>query len=204
MPLPPPVTLMLIIANIAVSLVAFSRSGADRNAFVFSPYQVAHGRNIPGLFLSHLSHADGGHLLVNMLGLYFFGPVIEKGLGAGMLLVIYLAAAVLATAAVFLIRRNDSRFRVLGASGSVAGVLFAAIVLHPGMDLYLMLIPIPVPAPVFAVLYIVLSSYFMGKTGSNVCHEAHVGGALTGLVLAGLLAPRGFEPLLQRIRDLIS
>jgi membrane associated rhomboid family serine protease len=205
MPLPPPTTLLILVANVAVSLLAFSRTGAlGRDAFVFVPYQVARGRNLRGFALSHLSHADGGHLLVNMLGLYFFGPVLERGLGPHALALVYVLSGLLASAAVFVIRHKDPRFRVLGASGSVAGVLFAAIVLRPDMDLYLMFVPIPVPAPLFAVLYVVLSSYFMGRTGSRVCHEAHVGGAVTGMLLAGVMSPFGFSRLLARVGDLLS
>jgi membrane associated rhomboid family serine protease len=205
MPLPPPVTLLLIALNVGVSMLAFSQaSGPNRHRFVFIPYRVARGEDLPGLFLSHLSHADGGHLLVNMLGLYFFGPVLEHGLGAAPLLLTYVAAAAVASIAVFVLRRSDPRFRVLGASGSVSGVLFGAIVLAPGMDLFLLFLPIPIPAPIFAVLYVVLSSYFMGRTGSRICHEAHVGGAVAGLALAGLLAPQGFEPLVRRVLELVG
>lgn len=205
MTMPPIVTLVIIAANVLVSILAFSRSGGSgQNDFVFIPYRVARGQNLKGMVLSHLSHADGGHLLVNMLGVYFFGPVLEKGLGAVPLLLVYIASGVLASVAVFVIRRGDPRFRVLGASGSVAGVLFAAIVLRPEMNLYLMFIPIPIPAPIFAVLYVVLSSYFMGRTSSRICHEAHVGGALTGMLLAGLLVPGGFSALFARLAQMIS
>jgi len=199
-----PVTLVLIAINVVVSLIGFQARGSRRDDFVFIPSRVAHGRNLLGMVLSHFSHADSGHLLLNMMGLYFFGPVIETVLGAPALLLIYVGSGILATAAIFAVRRHDIGFRALGASGSVAGVLFAAIVVRPGMDLFLMFIPIPVPAPIFAVLYVALSSYFMGRQGSRICHEAHVGGALAGGLIGGLLAPGGFDPLLNRVMDLIS
>jgi membrane associated rhomboid family serine protease len=109
-----------------------------------------------------------------------------------------------ATASILAIRSNNPSFRALGASGSIAGVLFTAIVLRPEMDLFLMFLPIPIPAPVFAVLYIALSTYLMGRQGSRVCHEAHVGGAIAGVVLGALLAPRGLSPLIERVLGLIS
>jgi membrane associated rhomboid family serine protease len=202
MPIPPPVTLLLLVVNVAVSMLAFAKAGAlGRDAFVFVPYQVARGRNLRGLLLSQFSHADGGHLLVNMMGLYFFGPVVERVLGPVTMAVVYAASGALASAAVFVLRHRDPRFRVLGASGCVAGVLFAAIVLRPDMDLFLMFVPIPIPAPVFAVIYVALSSYFMGRSGSRICHEAHVGGAVTGMLLAGFMAPSGFRPLFERIGE---
>lgn len=195
---------MVIALNVVVSLLRFVASGTTRERFVFVPYRFARGENTEGMLLSHLSHADVSHLLVNMLGLYYFGPVVEHSLGSARFLLVYVLSGALATTAIYLIRKNEPRFRVLGASGSIAGVLFAAIVLRPQMSLSLMFLPIPVPAPVFAVLYIVLSSYFVRQQGSGVCHEAHVGGALTGFALAALLAPHGLAPLIARIARLMS
>jgi membrane associated rhomboid family serine protease len=197
---PPPFTLLLLATNVLVSLIGFTRgTGPKRDAFVFVPHSVARGRNLIGLLLSHFSHVDGGHLFVNMLGLYFFGPVLEQGLGSGPFLTVYALSGALASTAVFFIRRKDPRFRVLGASGSIAGILFAAIVLRPDMNLFLLFIPIPVPAPVFALLYLVLSSYFMGRAGSRICHEAHIGGALTGLLLGAFFVPGGLSALMDRL-----
>jgi membrane associated rhomboid family serine protease len=196
--------LVLIAANVVVSMFAFQASGEDRERFVFIPNRFARGDNVQGMLLSHLSHADMNHLLVNMLALYMFGPILERGLGASSLLIVYLASGAIATAATFVLRKSDPRFRSLGASGSTAGVLFAAIVLRPQMRLSLLFLPVLVPAPLFAILYVVLSSYFMGRKGARVCHEAHVGGALAGLVIGALLSPHGFAPLLERIRQMLS
>lgn len=199
-----PVTLAILALNIVISLVGFRASGSEHERFVFIPHRFARGENVQGMLLSHFSHADFGHLFVNMMGLYYFGPVIERMLGSLQLLLIYVLSGAIATAAIFLVRRHDPRFRALGASGATSGVLFAAIVLVPQMSLYLMFVPIPVPAPLFAVLYVALSSFFMGRQGARVCHEAHVGGAVAGLALAALLAPRGLSPLIFEIRRLLS
>lgn len=199
-----PVTIVLVAINVVVSLFGFAATGPARERFVFSPYRLSRGDNVVGMLLSHFSHADAGHLLVNMMGLYFFGPVIERRLGPVPFLFLYVLSGAVATSAIYLVRRKDPRFRALGASGATSGVLFAAIVLRPEMSLSLMLLPIPVPAPVFAVLYVAFSSYFMGRQGERVCHEAHVGGAIAGLVLGALMSPRGLEPLIRRIEQLVS
>jgi membrane associated rhomboid family serine protease len=199
-----PIVLSLVAVNVVVSLLGFLARGRGRDAFVFVPYRVARGDGVLGMVLSHFAHADVSHLFVNMLALVSFGPILEVYLGPAALLVVYVAAGVLATATTFVLRRHDPRFRSLGASGSTAGVLFAAIVLRPQMQLSLFFLPILVPAPVFAVLYVLLSSYFMGRTGSRICHEAHVGGAVAGLVLGGLLSPHGFAPLVERIQRLLA
>lgn len=204
MPPTSPVVLAIIAANVVVSLFAFRAHGAERDRFVFIPHRFARGENVLGMLLSHLSHADWGHLAVNMVALVMFSPIIERHLGAPALLIVYVGAGAIATAATFVLRRHDPRFRSLGASGSTAGVLFAAIVVQPQMRLSLLFLPIPVPAPVFAVAYLVASSFLMGREGSRTCHEAHVGGALAGLIIGALLAPHGLGPLLSRVHHLLG
>src|SRR6516162_322388 len=199
-------TYLLIGINVLVSLIAFSRmnSGVGQRTFVFSPSEVAAGRNYEGMLLSHFAHADSSHLLFNMLTLYSFGPVVEFGLGELSMLLIYVIAGIFSTLFVYYLHRADPKYRALGASDSVTGIIFAAIVLLPGMSVYFFFVPVPIPAPLFAVGYIVLSTYLMRRGRGHISHEAHIAGALSGLLLAGLLAPAGFGPLLERIHYLVS
>jgi membrane associated rhomboid family serine protease len=199
-------TYLLIGINILVSLIGFSRmnSVAGDSMFFFSPSEVAAGRNYEGMVLSHFAHADGSHLLFNMLTLYSFGPIVELGLGPLSMLLIYVSAGIVSTLSVYYLHRVDPRYRALGASDSVTGIIFAAIVLVPGMRISFFFVPIPIPALLFAVGYIVLSTYFMRRGGGHISHEAHIAGAISGFLLAGLLAPRGFGPLLERIQNLLS
>src|SRR5689334_402852 len=185
------ITYLLIGINVLVSLIGFSRmnSVAGGSMFYFSPSEVAAGKNYQGMLLSHFSHADGSHLLFNMLTLYSFCPVVEFGLGAPRMLLIYVSAGILSTLFVYYMHRADPRYRALGASDSVTGIIFAAIVLAPEMSVYFFFFPCPIPAPVFAVAYIALSTYLMRRGGGRISHEAHIAGAAAGFLLAGLLAP---------------
>ena len=199
-------TYLLIGINVLVSLIGFSRmnSGAGERMFVFSPSEVFAGRNYLGMFLSHFAHADGTHLLFNMMTLYSFGPVVEFDLGAMNMLLIYVSAGIFSTLFVYYRHRADPKYRALGASDSVSGIIFAAIVLLPDMSVYFFFVPVPIPAPLFAVAYIVLSTYLMRRGGGHISHEAHLAGAISGLLVAGLLAPEGFGPLLHRIQNLLT
>jgi membrane associated rhomboid family serine protease len=198
----PILTYALIALNVAVSLWGFSslKSGSFRR-FVFAPHEVIRGRNLLGMLLSHFSHADAWHLFFNMLTLYVFGRVVEAGLGPNMLIV-YAAAGLAANLLILILRRNDAGYRVLGASDSVTAILFAAIVLRPEMSIQFLVIPVPIPAPIFAVLYIAYTSFLLDRGIGNVSHEGHLAGALTGLVLGGWLAPDHFAPLLDRAHRL--
>ncbi len=199
-----PVTYVLIALNVAVSMVGFwALRTRHRRSFVFIPSKQNNTRSAVGAVLSHFSHGDFGHLLLNLFALFIFGPRVERALGPVAFLIVYLISGAFGTVCIWLFRRNNPRYSALGASGSIAGVLFASVVTDPTANLFLILLPVAIPAPVFAALYLVLSSVKMGGS-DGVAHEAHIGGALGGFVMAGLLFPRGFQPLLQAVEKLVS
>lgn len=199
-------TILLIGINVVVSFIAFSMMNRTSGSgmFLFSPSEVSAGRNYPGMILSHFSHADGTHLLFNMMTLYYFGPVVEEGLGSLGLVLVYASAGILSTVVIYYRHRAEPGYRSLGASDSVSGILFAAIVLLPGMRIYLLIVPVPIPAPLFAVGYIVVSTYLMRRGKGHISHEAHLAGAFCGLILAGLLSREGFSPLLDQLRSFLG
>jgi len=202
----PIATYLIIGVNILISLrafTAFRQEGRSRE-FLFIPAEVARGYNYQGMFLSHFSHADAGHLLFNMITLYYFGTLVEARLGIVPLLAVYGVSAVASNAVIYLLHRHNPGYRALGASDSVTGVLFAAIVLEPRMSVYFFLIPVPIPAPLFAIGYIALSTYFMRRQAGHVSHEAHLAGACAGILLGGLLAPLGYAPLIHQLSRMFS
>ena len=197
-------TAALTVVNVVVSLVGFwaLRKERYRPYFVFIPSKANPSRSAVGTVLSHFSHGDVGHLLLNLLALYLFGPRVERALGAAPYLLVYLASGAVGTFFVWLFHRKNRRYAALGASGSIAGVVFASIVIAPASEMLLLAFPMPLPAPVFGLLYLILSSIKMGGR-DGVAHEAHIGGALAGFVLAGLLADAGFAPLLRVLERLV-
>lgn len=199
------VTYALIALNVAISLVGFWALGDERKQdwFLFVPHRVAQGKGLVGLVLSHFSHADFGHLLLNMIALYFFGPSVESGVGPLPFLLIYGVSGLVGTLFVFLRKRKDPRHSALGASGAIAGILFASVVVEPTASIFFMFVPVPIPAPVFAVIYLVLSSVLMGR-GDHVAHEAHLGGAVAGFALVGVLYEPGYAPLMRAVEALVS
>jgi len=196
---------LIITANVIGTIIGLRalRSQAEAEKFLFIPHALAQGRNIQGTVLSHVAHTGYGHLFFNMLSFFFFAPTVAKMMGAIGLWTVYILSAVGADLLTFLLRRNDPGYACLGASGSVTGVIFAAIVLNPYMNIFFFLIPIPIPGPIFALLYIALSLYFMKQEGAGISHESHIGGALAGFAIAALLSERGLGPLLERIREFL-
>lgn len=140
-------------------------------------------------------HADWLHLLTNMLFLWVFGDNIEDALGHVRFLLFYLACAVLAALA-HLLFNLDGNGPLIGASGAVAGVMGAYILLFPYARVFVLarivwLIPLPVPA-FFMVGVWVATQLFYVIIGSEepVAWWAHLGGFVAGVALAPLLRRR--------------
>ena len=193
------VTFALIAACVCVSLVGFWALDKKRyrERFLFVPSRP----NAVGALLSHFAHGDVGHLLLNMLALFFFGPRVEREFGPLEYGLIYAASGAAGTLAVWLFRRKNPRYASLGASGAIAGVVFASVLVAPTSTIFLYVVPMP--APVFAVLYLVFSSVKMGGR-DGVAHEAHLGGAIAGFALAGALYGPGFAPFVRAATRLFS
>ena len=193
---------VIIAVNVFVSLLAFrtlgTEGGRDADHFVFVPHHVARGDNGMGMLLSHFAHGSVLHLAFNMLALYSFSGSVLDVVGPARFLLIYVIAGVGSDLVVFALRKDDPSYRCLGASGSVFGIIVAAIVIDPTTSIVLFLFPLPIPGPVFMIGYAIVAVVLIMRTRrGGISHEAHLGGAILGLALAGVLAPRGLEPLLQ-------
>jgi membrane associated rhomboid family serine protease len=188
-------TYLLIGVNAIISYMAYRAfEQNDRiDRFLFRPFQLARGRNYPGVLLSNFSHANFFHFLFNMMTLYYFGPVVEAVGGLFGLLIVYVLSGVASTAYSFYRHKEEMAYQALGASGCISGVLLASTVIYPSMGIYFFFIPIAIPAPIFSVLYLLISYFFMENGGGNVAHDAHLGGALAGFILGGMIAPNGYQ-----------
>jgi len=195
------VVIAIVAVNVVVSLFGFRalRQGAGKaEAFLFIPHQVAQGANGLGMLRSHVSHSGLPHLLFNMLALSSFAGTVLHAVGPARFLLIYVVAGLGSDLVIFALRKDDPEYRCLGASGSVFGIVMAAVTLDPTTSITLFLIPVPIPGPVFMLGYGVISVVLiMQKRRGGVSHEGHLGGALVGLAVTGLLAPRGLGPLLR-------
>ncbi|MBU43597.1 MAG: rhomboid family intramembrane serine protease [Spirochaetaceae bacterium] len=180
------ITIFLIAINAIITLI-FMHKEQPRD-FLFFPYQLARGQGIRGLIYSQFSHMGWGHLFFNMLTLFFFGRPMEL-VSPGVMLLAYFLAAAGADLATYLFHKNDPDYATLGASGSVAGVLFCSIVYFPDQSIFIFPLPIPIPAPIFAVLYIVGSMMLARSERGSVNHEAHIGGAIIGFLVAAISSP---------------
>lgn len=181
------VTLIIIGLNALVSFKGFSD-----NAF-FERYKFSIGGINSGqkdrMLSSGFLHVDISHLLFNMVTLYFFADVVIGGFGPIKFLIIYFISLVAGSLLALFFHKDEPYYSAVGASGAVTGILYSAILLQPGMDLYIYFIPIPIPAYVIGIGYLLYSIYGMKKRLGNIGHTAHFGGAIGGYAATLLFNP---------------
>lgn len=141
------------------------------------------------LLTSGLVHVSWMHLIFNMLTLYLLSSVLEQQVGTFKFILIYLAGLIGGNLFALLIHRRHGDYSSAGASGAVNAVIFASIALFPGMSIGLFFIPISIPGWLFAIVYTLYSIYAVRSKQDNIGHEAHLGGALAGVLTAILLYP---------------
>jgi len=165
----------LIFANVGVFLLTtFAPAVVLPMALVpaFIPYR-------PWTLLTYMFlHAGFGHLLFNMLGLYFFGPRVESRLGGRRFLGLYLTSGLVGA----LLSIATPYARIVGASGAVFGVMLGFARYWPREPIYLWGV-FPVEARVLVVVTTVLALWgaFSRATG-GIAHFAHLGGYVGGFV----------------------
>lgn len=195
-------TVTLIIITVIVSLIAFQNQKL-MNRLIFWPPAMQRGQY--DRFITHgFIHADGTHLLFNMITLFFFGSVIENfykqyAFNMGFVL-FYLGGLIVAILPSYLKNKNNSHWASLGASGAVSAVLFAYILFQPWKLIFVFFIP--VPAIIFAFLYIAYSIWSGKRGNTNINHSAHLWGAAYGVIVTIILEPRMIPHFLKQLSQL--
>lgn len=195
------VTLVLIALTVAVSYLAW-RNPKLMERLILWPPAVARGQ-WHRLLSYGFVHGDGQHLLFNMVTLYFFGGLIERSyagyLGPIGFVGFYLSALLVSILPTYLRHRHDAGYRSLGASGAVAAVLFAFILISPWSLIIVFIVP--VPAIVYAVLYVGYSVWAERRGQDNVNHSAHLWGAGYGVLFSLVMEPRILGLFLDRLAN---
>lgn len=203
----PVITYLLIAANILVFVLQWL-AGPNQEAMVYQfaliPAQVTTGLDfgdITDMFSSMFMHAGLLHLGGNMLYLWIFGDNVEDSMGVVKYLAFYLLGGVVAALA-HILTNPGSQIPTVGASGAIAAVLGAYLVLYP-QSRVLTFIPLGyfmrltlVPAALVLGLWFVLQ-LFSGVASLGVTEDvggtafwAHIGGFVFGAVAAKLFASR--------------
>ena len=176
-------SLLLIIVNVIVSWKGFN----DRNfyeRYEFSIEKIRIYKQYYRLITSGFLHVNWMHLIFNMIALYFFAGSVEYFFGPFQFLLVYFVSMIGGDLLSLFIHRHDSGYSSVGASGAVNGIIFAAIAVFPGMKMFF-----GIPAWIFGLAYVLYSIYGIRSRRNNIGHDAHLGGALIGLIVAIIMHP---------------
>ena len=199
------ITIIIIGITVLVSILSLNNHELF-DKLKFNAYDVKHSNQWYRFFTYGFVHAGWMHLFINMLVLYSFGGVVEAYFTNYFpekhilyFLLLYAGGLILSIIPAFGKNKNNVFYNAVGASGAVAAVIFASIILHPTGKIYFFFIPIGIPAPVFGVLYVAYE-YYMGKRANdNIGHDAHLWGAIFGLIFTIAIKP---EIVLMFLRQL--
>jgi membrane associated rhomboid family serine protease len=195
----PVVTYALIALNVLFFFVEMSGGEAFIGTWAFVPrrFLANPAGDFPTLFTSMFMHAGWLHLGGNMLYLWIFGDNVEDSFGHVKFIIFYLLCGLAATFAQLMFSVG-SNVPNLGASGAIAGVLGAYILLFPRGQVRVLQGSqvIPVPALIVIGLWIVLQFFSgIGSIASagqgGVAYMAHIGGFVAGFVLTFLFRGSG-------------
>jgi membrane associated rhomboid family serine protease len=195
------ITYFIIGLTAIVSLKSFSNSDIFEKLVLF-PYGMEKTKSQYFKLLTHgFIHGDMGHLVFNMLTLFFFGMSVEsKIMGQSEFLIFYVLSIIIPAAIVFQKNKNNPSYRACGASGGVSAVLFSCILYEPWSKLQIYFI-IPVYFIIFAVGYIAYSYYMSKKAKDNVAHDVHLYGAFFGLAYILIMHPEALRVFLDKLSN---
>jgi len=191
--------MVILAVTVATSLLGMYRMPQIIDRCLFRPYFFLRRKQYDTIYMSGFVHADLGHLLFNMFTFYFFAFPMERFVGTSRFLILYFVGLVVSHSCTYFKHKDNAEYASLGASGAISAVLFAYIVYFPTTSLIILPIPIPIPAWLFAVGYVAYSYWASLHSRGRINHDAHLCGALSGLVFVAVTDFGAFERLLTVI-----
>ncbi|OYU95217.1 MAG: rhomboid family intramembrane serine protease [Bacteroidetes bacterium B1(2017)] len=194
------VNLIIVVITAIISIQAFSNSQL-MHKLIFNPYTIAQRKEWYRFISSGFLHADWMHLGINMFVLFNFGSVVIHyysyffGLQAGpwMYLVLYISSIAAANATTYYRNQHNPGYNSLGASGAVSAIVFVSILFEPMTKFYF-----GIPGFLFGIAYLAYSQYAAQRSGDNINHEAHLYGAIYGIVFTLVFKPQVFKFFLSQ------
>lgn len=187
LPATPIATILIIIITGIVSFLAF-KNDALKDRFIFSPRAILANKEYYRIVTPAFLHADWQHLFFNMISLGLFGQIMEPAIGIGRFVLIYFASIIGGGLLSLYLHRKHEYF-ALGASGGVCGIIFSSIFLFPGESIGALFLPFGIPGWLYAIVFLVSEFYGGRRQQTNIGHDAHLGGAIIGLLATTALFP---------------
>ena len=199
------ITYVIILITSIISIYCFNKADVN-NKLMFSPYRYINDKK-RWIILSHgFIHADFFHLFFNMYVLYVFAPSVESyfnitsEIGYIYFISLYILGILFSTIPSLFKHHDNPNYFSLGASGAVSSIVFAYILIFPLRELGLVLLPgIWLPGFIFGSLYLIAEHYLSKKQYSNIAHDAHLSGAIFGIIFIILYDFNNVQKFIQKI-----
>jgi len=175
----------LLIINFGVfALDLILRNGGSTfipSAFSFHVYEATAGLQVWRWLTYQFVHGSARHIIWNMVGLYFFGPELERTFGTRRFLAFYLSCGAVGSLfyTVLVLATAAQDYGMVGASGAVLGLLAGCAVLFPRIMIF-GIIPIRIVAVIFGLIY--LLSTLDPASGQRLSDACHLGGMAAAVV----------------------
>lgn len=162
-----------------------------------TPEPITENKSVAfSLVASLFLHAGFAHLAGNLWSLWIFGNNVEDAMGRLGFLAFYLIAGIGGSLAHVIFNR-DSITPLIGASGAIAGVMGAYLILFPHARITTLLVYVPVKVPAWIFLLVWFGYQFLiASQASSVAWDAHVGGFVIGALIVATTRPL----LMRRLR----
>lgn len=188
-----PVTYTLLFANIAIYVWIRYMKPELFDKFAEWPYDIVNHHKYYQVVTSAFLHADLMHIAFNMFTLFSFGPILEGMFvmnfgqfeGSLYFFLIYFISLLSGSLLTLVFNYKNPNYVAVGASGTISGIIFSYVLFFPFSKLLVFFIPMP--AFLFAFVYVGVSIYGVKNKFGNIGHEAHLGGALGGVIATFLL-----------------
>lgn len=198
------ITTIIIILTVIASYYAWNKP-AIMYKWLFNPYYIHQHKAYHRFITSGFIHKDGWHLFFNMIALYFFGEKVEYifsmffgDLGGLLFIALYILGIIISDIPSYIKHRNAEYFNSLGASGGVAAVVFSSILFDP-LSAICLYFAICVPGFILGAFFLIYSWYRGKQSADNINHDAHLYGALFGVIFTIILKPQVLPLFFQKL-----
>jgi membrane associated rhomboid family serine protease len=212
-----PISLFILAATALVSIAAFNNGTLFEKALL-NPYSVKHRKEYARLMTHMFVHVDWLHLIFNMYTFWSFGTFMEQlftnsrlfgmllpevpywgeSLGRIYFAALYLLGGLAATLPAMRKHGDNVGYNSVGASGAVSAVLMAFMIMFPTYEISFFLI-LPMPAFIGALVFFGMEHWLSRSGRTNIAHDAHIWGALFGLVFVGILNPEFYTLFVNKV-----